>query len=254
MAVWLVRAGRRGEREEFALDNNVVVFGSSLADLSQFKTRDEIEEAIHRTHPDAKPNAVTAWVGQNWAFSKSIQVGDLVVLPLKRQNAIAIGQVTGGYSFRPDNPIEAKHVHPVKWLVQDMPRDRFDPDLLYSFGSLLAVCQIKRNNAEERIRAILSGKAVQAPVPTPEGKAAEEEVADTTATLDLQEYVSTQIRTYIGQKFSGHKLAQLVDAVLQTGRKGDVASFVSFLQPASEAGEIFRDRTFGPERLPDRCI
>ena len=32
-----------------------------------------------------------------------------------------------------------------------IPRSRFDQDLLFSFGAAMTVCQIKRNNAEERI-------------------------------------------------------------------------------------------------------
>ena len=36
MALWLVRAGKRGEQEEFALNNRVAVIGwDDLPDLSQ---------------------------------------------------------------------------------------------------------------------------------------------------------------------------------------------------------------------------
>lgn len=214
MAVWVARAGRQGEREEFALDNNVAVYGSSLPDLSQFKTRAEIEEALRGSHPDAKPNTVAAWVAQNWAFARSIQVDDLVVLPLKRQNAIAIGEVMGGYKYRPNNPGEAKHVHSVKWLVQDMPRDRFDPDLLNSFGALQAVFQVKRNNAEERIRAVLSGRPGRISDSNVDATR-EEEATDAVAPIDLQEYANNLIRAHIDRNFAGHKLAQLVNAVLE---------------------------------------
>ena len=53
MPVWLVRAGSRGERQDLALDQNVVVVGwDDLPDLSQFQTREKLEAAFRRTYPD----------------------------------------------------------------------------------------------------------------------------------------------------------------------------------------------------------
>ena len=46
----------------------------------------------------------------------------------------------------------------MKWIKTDIPRARFDQDLLYTFGAFLTVCQIKRHNAEERIKAMLGGQ------------------------------------------------------------------------------------------------
>lgn len=37
-------------------------------------------------------------------------------------------------------------------LAKDVLRSAFDQDLLYSFGALLTFCQIKRNDAERRVR------------------------------------------------------------------------------------------------------
>ena len=113
MPVWLVRAGGRGERQDLALDQNVVVVGwDDLPDLSQFQTREKLEAVFRRTYPDAKPSAIPSWVGQLWAFAKRIQREDLIVLPLKGQNAIAIGRATGDYQYRSDNPDGAKHTRP----------------------------------------------------------------------------------------------------------------------------------------------
>jgi restriction system protein len=43
MAVWLVLAGRNGERESFALEENLAVIGfDELPDLSQVYTRNEL--------------------------------------------------------------------------------------------------------------------------------------------------------------------------------------------------------------------
>jgi restriction system protein len=77
----------------------------------------------------------------------------------------------------------------------------------------MTVCQIQRNNAEERIKAILEGKA------PPQVTIAEEaeEVTDEKlgSLVDLADNATTQIRLWIAQKFTGHQLADLVNAILE---------------------------------------
>jgi restriction system protein len=214
MAVWMIRAGGRGERQDFALEKQLAVIGwDSIPDLSQFSTRESLDAEYRRSHPQAKPSQIATWVGQLWAFAKRVSIGDVIVLPLKGQDAVALGEATGPYKYEPNNPVGAKHTRPVKWVASDTPRSRFDKDLLFSFGSLLTVCQIKRNDAESRIRAIMLGK-----VTLPVKPVVDDEIdgtADTIAASDLGEYAATQISGFIGQKFTGHELADLVAAVLQ---------------------------------------
>ena len=212
MAVWLVRAGRSGEREEFALEQGVAVIGwDELPDLSGVSSREDVEHLLARVHPDDNPNRLRNWAAQIWMFVGRIRSGDLIVLPLKHRSAIAVGRVTGSYEYRPENPPGARHVRPVEWIRDDLPRTAFDQDLLYSLGAFLTVCQIKRNNAEERIRAIVEGK-VPPPLPTTEEIPTEESAE----AVDLAEYARDQIRSFLAPRFKGHDLARLVDEILQT--------------------------------------
>lgn len=216
MAVWLVRAGEKGEMQDFALDNSVAVVGwDDMPDLSTFSTREEMEAHCQQVYPTLKPKTIKNWVSQLWAFSKRIQLEDLVALPLKGQDVIAIGKILGDYKYLGNNPAGAKHTRPVSWIVQDMPRSRLDQDLLYSLGAFMTVCQIQRNNAEARIKAALSKPSAQ-----PIGVKSNEieaigGVDDSVAVLDLEEYAATQIRAYVAQKFTGHRLADIVDAILR---------------------------------------
>ena len=174
MAVWLARAGAHGEREELALDQELAVIGWwELPDLSGVTSRDDLEALYREVFPDASRGLVANHVGQLWAFIHRIQPGDLVILPLKRRAAIAIGEVTGPYHHRPDLPEDARHTRPVRWLTKDMPRNRFDQDLLYSLGAFMTVCQIQRNNAAQRIRALLAG---QPPPPRADGEGTDDEM------------------------------------------------------------------------------
>ncbi len=205
MALWLVRAGRHGERETVALEKGVAAIGwDELPDLAKVSSKEELGELYKTRYPDEQKATVSNRVGQVWAFREKIKTGDLIVLPLKTRSAIAIGEVTGGYEFRADFPDGARHVRPVKWLRGDIPRTDFDQDLLYSFGALMAVCQISRSKAEERVRALLNGDRGHE-------KGSHEEEAET---ADLEGYALDQIRDYIGRRFRGHELARLVDDLL----------------------------------------
>jgi len=230
MAVWMVRAGRNGEREDLALSDNVVVIGwDELPDLSGVQSREEVERLMLEHHPDAKPKTLVNWSGQVWSFVGRIEAEDLVVLPLKTRSAVAVGRPSGAYEFRPDNPPGARHVRPVTWVRDDIPRTAFDQDLLYSLGAFMTVCQIRRNHAEERIRAIAEGK----PAPTvsePPSDASVEE--DASETIDLAAFAQDQIRTFIGQRFKGHDLSRLVDEILQ------VQGYRTELSPAGPDGGV----------------
>ena len=212
MAIWMVRAGKNGEREEFALENNLALVGwDELPDLSPIGSRDDLKALMVATFPEAKPSMVWNYVGQVWAFRDSIQAGDLVILPLKTRSAIAIGTAKGPYEYRPDNPEGAHHTREVHWIRKDIPRASFGQDILYSLGAFRTVCQIQRNRAEERIQAVLQGKSDPGP-----GTEHVVDSEDVELAIDVEGYAGDQIRSEIAQKFRGHELARLVAALLET--------------------------------------
>ncbi len=212
MAVWLVRAGKHGENEQSAIENKLVTIGwNELSDLSPFQSREALTDLFVQAHPnDSKPK-VSNEVGQIWAFRGRIEEGDLVVLPLKTQSAIAIGRVAGPYNYRTDLGDSVHHTRSVEWLKTDLPRTTFDQDILHSFGAFMTVCQISRNNAEERIRAIIGGKSH----PGGGSKSDDEPEDETESSLDIEQAAKDQILNHIQSKFAGHALARIVDAVLQ---------------------------------------
>jgi len=209
MTFWLVRAGRYGEREQFAIEQNLAVIGwEELLDLSELKTRDELTDLLADTYPDEKKRALSNWEAQLWAFSKRMHVGDLVAMPLKHRAIIKFGYVAGDYKYAPTNPIEFKHTRPVNWKYE-IPRNRIDQDLLYALGAANAVCSISKNDAENRIKALLSGKPTAAGEPVPDSDS-EAEVS-----VNLEQLARDQITDTITRTFKGHKLARLTAAVLQ---------------------------------------
>ena len=151
MALWLVRAGPHGEQEQGALEHNVATIGwNEIPDVSKIKNREELKELYLKYNPDTKKMRAARMIGQIWDFAKEIKKGDIMALPLKSQSSIVLGNVEGDYEFREITPA-IKHIRPVKWL-RTVPRSEFDQDLLFSLGAFSTVCEIKRNNAEERIK------------------------------------------------------------------------------------------------------
>ena len=149
---WLVRAGRLGEQEALTLKQNLAVVGwLQLPDLSRQDTRESLMLLLQQTYPEASSKRLVNWRAQIWAFRHTISNGDLVVLPLKTTSAVAIGEVVAGYQYRPDLPADARHTRPVKWLKPDLPRTAFGRDLLYSLGTFLTVCEIRRHDAVRRL-------------------------------------------------------------------------------------------------------
>ena len=106
MAIWLVRAGSHGEYEQkFIQENRVYVTWDDLdVDLAKLLQRGELTAEMTQRYPEAKPKTVLNWVSQVWPFAHEMQKGDLVVLPLKTQPAVYIGEITGDYRVEKAGP------------------------------------------------------------------------------------------------------------------------------------------------------
>ena len=214
--VFLVRAGQSGEDEDRVLEDNIAILGyldvPSLASATDYKG---VQEIVARTFPDAKRGAVGNFAGQLCAFAVAMKEGDLVVLPRKRTSQIAIGRVSGPYSYREVDGT-FRHTRPVEWLQTELPRTTFEQDLLYSFGAFMTVCRISRNDAERRVAAVAEGKSDPGPSVSLETQAAQVPDLDeqSEGLPDLSQLARDQIVAHIQARFSGHALANLVDAVL----------------------------------------
>ena len=215
--IYLVRAGRSGEDEDRALEDNVAIIGfRQILSLAIATDYESVHRIVSEALPDAKPRAVGNFAGQLSAFAVAMQEGDLVVLPRKRTSQIAIGRVTGPYQYRQVDGT-FRHTRPVEWLQTDLPRTVFEQDLLYSFGALMTVCNISRNDAERRVAVVVEGKPDPGPSVLLDTRATQVPDPDKQPERlpDLSQFAHDQIVAHIQTRFSGHALADLVDAVLR---------------------------------------
>ena len=220
MALWLVRAGGHGEHEaRFIADSRIYLTWSNLteSDLSGVHDSEGIKQLLFRQYPGEPPRRIGNWAGQLWAFVLGMKPGDWAVVPRKSSGTLAIGEITSGYTYDPKADEMYRHYRTVKWLSTDVPRSAFDQDLLFSFGAIMTICEIKRNDAEKRVRAMAAKGWKSVPVTTTipaqngGGSAAQADSAE----IDLEQLGRDSIGKLIIQKFMGHGMARLVEAVLK---------------------------------------
>ena len=219
MTVWVVRAGRHGEREDKALNEGLCFIGwGHMPDLSAFKNKEEIRRKLAEVYPDAKPGRILNHAGQLFNFLKGIKVGDIIALPLKNRPSIAFGEIIeDSYIYNPNNPQDARHCRAVKWIGEPILRSHLEQDLIYSFGASQTVFTIHRNDAEKRIRKMLVKPYVE------RSKAQESADEFTEPKLDIISAAAQTISDAVGQKFKGKAMENLVAAILRAkGYETDV--------------------------------
>ena len=175
MAVWVIRAGRMGENEEFALNNGVYSIGFDLyQSVTDFTDYEALRNHIQDTQFPDSINRAAAYASQLWRFAHEFKIGEMIVLPRRQPKVIAVGKIVGDYVYEPsDDKAPLPHTRKVEWHVQDIPRANFDQDLNSSFNSRLTISQVGRNNAEARIKQTLSAyldeeSSAEAIPPSPE--------------------------------------------------------------------------------------
>lgn len=248
MAVWLARAGKHGENESLAIDEGLVTVGwNELPDMSDIQSREELYELHDRSYPQSSSGKAANHVGQLWAFRSRFEIGDLVVLPLKTQSAIAIGRIKSGYRYRTDLGENVRHTRDVDWIRTDIPRTAIDQDLLHSLGAFMTVCRISRNDSERRLEAIAEGRKLsnEFSISTVDAESDETEI-----TLNIEQAARDQISDFIQRRFAGHGLSDLVAEVLQA------EGFLTEVSPPGPDGGVDILAGSGPMGLssPRICV
>jgi len=217
MALWLVRAGKYGEHEpRFFEDNRIYLTWGGLEStaLSSAASYEDIKALMQLSFPTEPARRLGNWTGQIWAFTLGMKQGDYVVVPRKSNGTVAVGEVKSAYDFNPDAEGKYGHYREVRWINTDLPRSAFDQDLLFSLGAIMTICEIKRNDAEKRVKALANGQTISRLTETAV-TAQPDAFGEAAAEIDLEQLSRDAIAKLIIQKFMGHGMARLVDAVLK---------------------------------------
>ena len=220
MALWLVRAGKYGEYESrFLQDSRVYLTWETISDsdLTLIPDYDGIKGVLQQAFPGESTRKIGNWSGQIGAFALAMKVGDWVAVPSKMTSTIAIGEIVSPCTYDAAAEPLHRHFRKIKWLNTEVPRSAFDQDILYSLGSVLTICEIKRNDAERRVRAMGQNgwRGSPSPTATLTQQSDKTEPASDDAEVDFEQLARDSIAKLIIQKFMGHGIARLVEAVLK---------------------------------------
>ncbi len=205
----MVRAGKNGEQENICLQNGIITIGwDDLPDLRSFKARTLLNKEYVRVYKEKSPYSVGSKVGQIWRFANEIKKGDLVALPSKFSPEIHLGIVSGKYIYDQNGKNGIYHSIPVEWK-KSVPRSSFEEDLLYSFGSLLTVSRISRNEALQRVKAKVEGREI------PKLEKVTEESDESIENAQTEELAYTKIELYIQNNFKDYELEDLIREILK---------------------------------------
>lgn len=247
MAAWIVRVGRVGEREGWALENKVAGGGfREVGDLSSATSRGQVKELVKEGFPSASVGRQNNFAGQLWALRGVIQPGDVVVMPLKTTKKIALGVCASGYKylFQEEDP-SRRHTVGVDWKRCDVSRAAVKDDLLNTLNGAMTIFQASKNNAETRLRKMLDTGVDPGALLVTETTAGgsqrsatidaaaddESDVADPNPAPTL-EAIRDRVRAHLVENFGQHKLTGLIADILE------VQGYVCDVSPAGPDGGV----------------
>lgn len=229
MTAWIVRAGRVGERDDWALQGSQAGGGfHEIGNLSGAKDRAAMKALVDAAYPGEKPGKIANFAGQLWALSVTIKPGDLIVLPLKTNKKIAIGVCTSAYKYRVEESLDRRHTIGVDWKVTDIPRLALKDDLLNTVNGAMTIFQASKRDAAGRLQAVLDtgtdpGFGGSSAKKTTKSKTVwdgadndnlDTETVDPVPAITL-EAIRDRVRTYLVENFGQHKLTALVAEILR---------------------------------------
>ena len=215
MTVWVNRVGEFGEYEADFLENShVAVSYKCKKDIAKFTSRDDLKSA----HPSGADTL--------WRFYDKVEQDDIVVVPFKNQPVVWIGRIAGPYAYRPSDPY---HIRPVQWMAKEIPRTSFDSELLPSLSGHKACYGIRRDDAEERVEALVARWQKEPEAATSEGSEDPDSEDDIP---NLEKLGRDLIARMIITRFKGHGLARLAGALLES------QGYTIFVSPPGPDGGI----------------
>lgn len=217
MNVWLFRAGAQGEYEQKFLDDGRIylTWDKLKINLNDYKSRSKLFDKLEEIYDSDKKGRIRNWVSQIYPIAHRMKIGDWVVLPSKASSTVHIGRITGEYEYIESNGDRYYHSRTVDWFAPDIPRSRFDQDILYSFGAFMTVCRIHRNDAEKRLKEMYENgwevPAVHMALDTSD----DVDTSDVISFVSIEEQITDVISKYIYRKFKGYKMEVLIEEILK---------------------------------------
>jgi len=155
----MIRTGRKGQREAYNLEQNVITIGWSwLGDISKIDNKEELRELQQQVDPEHPNKTSSGYTTKLWQFFDEMEIGDLIVMPSKVDHAkVYVGRIKSSYSYDHSTDPQFSHQREVKWLGY-FERNDLTSEALNTFKSPHSVFQIHHKPFLEFLRAFVSSK------------------------------------------------------------------------------------------------
>ena len=219
-SVWIIRAGRDGDHQQFALDNDCVVIGFNwMGGKIDYSSLEDCKADCREKTKEKNNYRLAQKAGQPFHFANTIQQQDMVILPLKNSGRrSAIGEINGNYKYHDEAEEGRKHRRPVKWLNKSVPNTAIP----HSLTSYLTVSKIKDERMAQKIIELLEGKEISYAMddddaPTQKSGSSEDTPDDIIAEAqkDSVEFAAEKVREKIREAFPGDELTLLIKEILE---------------------------------------
>lgn len=118
--VWVVRNDKLTEQE--LLDRSMIAIGwDDITDSLIGLNFGEVRAIVRAANPDASRRRSGNWAGAIWRVATRMQVGDIVVAPVRHTGKVNIGVIAGPARWEPEEPVH-KLRRDVKWLITGVRR------------------------------------------------------------------------------------------------------------------------------------
>jgi restriction system protein len=217
MAIWLTRGGKHGEVEQKQIDEGrIYLRWHGFADDIGGKSVGEIQSMLRNAYPTAAKHRIVQNSGQFNIFANKMSPGDTVLMPRKGLGIVQVGRISSDYKFDPTGSDGFRHYRTVHWNTVPVPRSNFDSELLHKLNASATYCGIKGDNIEERVKRAIDGANRVALTSNIQSARRDEEIELPDESFDWEQQARDEIHKLIQQRFKGHGLETLIDAILRT--------------------------------------
>ncbi|MEZ5335831.1 MAG: hypothetical protein R2741_11655 [Methanolobus sp.] len=85
-----------------------------MKDFDEFEKQEHFKKVIVDRLMTIEGSRLMNWYDDVMRFMNEVQVGDMVIIPLKEEGSFAVGKVKGEYEFRQITP-DIRHVRKARW-------------------------------------------------------------------------------------------------------------------------------------------
>lgn len=156
--MWMIRAGREAFLiDEFEEKKCVGIGWIKLNDLSDVKTKKEIDNLYENAYGDQKKGTKAMSVGQIARFRFEMKKGDYVVTYNPEQRVYLIGEINSDYMYKKNYISDFSHIRKVKWLGK-VNRDLLSTSTKNTVGAIMALFLLNKSAQDEFLRLLAGEK------------------------------------------------------------------------------------------------